>query len=332
MGRRGGGGGGRSSGGGGRSRSSGGRSRSSGRSGGSSFGGGGGHSSHYRSARTNTYVRTTVVSPSYTRRYGRSSVSGGVDPASSAYIIFGAILAIFLITTVLSMITAGPNISNNKNRTKISSGYSFMNDCVYDDIDWIDSTSTLRNGMEYFYDKTGVQPVIILHEYEPTMSESQMEDNTVALYDEMFGSREDVFLYVYYDSAPTASEDGYDTWCIGMQAMSVMDDDALDIFWQWLDHYWYGNTYASGEEDEMFAAIYKDTANSIMEKSTTGLDVAFVGFIAVIVIAAGVTIVVLVKAKHKRKKEEAEETARILNADLDTLSSASEDDLVNKYN
>ena len=94
MGRRGGGGGGRSSGGGGRSRSSGGRSRSSGRSGGSSFGGGGGHSSHYRSARTNTYVRTTVVSPSYTRRYGRSSV-GGVDPASSAYIIFGAILPTF---------------------------------------------------------------------------------------------------------------------------------------------------------------------------------------------------------------------------------------------
>lgn len=332
MGRRGGGGGGRSSGGGGRSRSSGGRSRSSGRSGGSSFGGGGGHSSHYRSARTNTYVRTTVVSPSYTRRYGRSSVGGGVDSASSVYIVLGVILAIFLITVMFSMITSGPDINNNKNRTKISSGYNFMNDCVYDEIDWIDSTSTLRNGMEYFYDKTGVQPVIILHEYEPTMSETQMEDNTVALYDEMFGSREDIFLYVYYDSAPNASEDGYDTWCIGMQAMSVMDDDALDIFWQWLDYYWYGNTYASGEEDDMFAAIYKDTANSIMEKSTTGFDVAFVGFIAVIVIAVGVTIVVLVKAKHKRKKEEAEETARILNADINTLSSSSEDDLVNKYN
>ena len=32
------------------------------------------------------------------------------------------------------------------------------------------------------------------------------------------------------------------------------------------------------------------------------------------------------------KKEEAEETARILSADIETLSSSSDDDLVNKYN
>ena len=340
MGRRGGGGGGRSSGGGGRSRSSGGRSRSSGRSGGSSFSSGRsggssfGGSSYYRSARTNTYVGMPV-SRTYTRRYASNpDAYYGAPSSHSGFMKVIVVIAILIALAVgISMIAnSGPSITNNKNRTKIVSGYNFMNDCVYDEIDWIHSTSTTRDGMKYFYDKTGVQPVIILHEYEPGMTDAQKEDNTVKLYNEMFGDREDIFLYVYYDSAPTSDVDGYDTWCTGMNAMSIMDEDALDIFWQWLDYYWYGSTYDSGEEDEMFAAIYKKTADSIMEKSTTGFDVMFIGIAAVIVITVGATIVILVKAKHKRKKEEAEETARILSADIETLSSSSDDDLVNKYN
>lgn len=334
MGRHGGGGGGHSSGGHSSHRSSGGHSRSGGRSGGFSGGRSGGFTSHYRSSRTNVYVGTPVSS-SYRRRYGRSSVSPYCGSIMSNVAAI-AITFVFLTLLIMALAFIGsfnvPRVSNSKERAKIDSGYTFTNDCIYDDIDWIYSTSSMRDGLEYFYDKTGIQPVVMLHDYEPSMDYDDMEENTVNLYDEMYGDREDVFLYVYYDSSPYSDEDGYSTYCIGSLANTVLDDDAMDIFWEWHDHYWYGSTYSSGEEDEMFATIYRQTADTIMEKSTSIFDVLVFAIIAFIVVVIAVAVIIIVKARHKRKKEEAEETARILNADIDTLSSSSEDDLVNKYN
>lgn len=325
MGRSGGGGGGRSGGGSRGGRSSGGRRMSSGRSGGSSY-----RSSSSRSSYGGSY-HGGYHHHHHGGYYGRSSLS----PATVLikFIIIFAVLALHFVFTMVGSIFENATLAtNSRNRERISSGYQFTTDAVFDDIYWIDNKSYVTDGMRDFYDKTGIQPVIMLKDYQPNLSDADLDAMTVSLYEQYYDDREDIFLYVYYDSAPNDSEDGYHSWCIGSLASSVMDDEALDIFWNWLEYYWFGDQYDSGEEDELYGAVFRQTGNTIMEKSNTIFDVGIIFFAFVIIVVIASVIVFMIKAKHKREREKAAETQRILNSDMDTLTSSYEEDLVDKYN
>lgn len=352
MGRRGGGGGGRSGG-----------SRSSGRSGGSHRSGGG--RSISRSSFSRSSSRSSFGSSSNRSSFGRSSYHnpirtdvhlhlgtgrsnynssgfGGtpkyngnvVERAEKASTLVKPFLLIVLLAIVLMIGVSLFGVyrslpKNTTNREPIVSGYSFSSDCIEDEIDWIASKKTMLVGMKKFYDKTGVQPYVILYPFDANIAtDEEREQNTYEIYDRKFGEREDIFLYVYYDDY---NIDGLSTYVVGNNARSVMDDEAMDIFWQYFDNYWYGSQYASGEEDEMFSAIFEKVADSIMTKSKTGADVIIASIIALVVICCSITIVVLVKSKHARERQKAEETERILRADIDSLISSAEEDLLNKY-
>lgn len=358
MGRRGGGGGGGRSGG----------SRSSGRSGGSHRSGGG-RSSFSRSSSRSSFGyssgRSSFGSSSGRSSFGRSSYHNpirtnvhlhmGMDRASYSPIGFGgssgykrdivkraeraaSLVKPFLFTVLLAIVLMiGVSLfnvyrslpKNTTNREPIVSGYSFSSDCIEDEIDWIASEKTMLVGMKKFYEKTGVQPYVILCPFDANIAtDEEREQNTYEIYDRKFGDREDIFLYVYYDDY---NVDGLSTYVVGNNARSVMDDEAMDIFWQYFDNYWYGSQFASGEEDEMFSAIFEKVADSIMTKSKTGADVVITAIIALVAICCSITIVVIVKSKHARERQKAEETERILRADIDSLISSAEEDLLNKY-
>ena len=91
----------------------------------------------------------------------------------------------------------------------------------------------------------------------------------------------------------------------------------------------YSSIYAQKiSTDDEIVKTFDSTAKRIMDKSTTGADVAKYVVILVIVCAGGFVIIRMLRMKFKRDKEKAEETERILNTPLDK----SEDDLLNKYN
>jgi uncharacterized protein HemX len=103
-----------------------------------------------------------------------------------------------------------------------------------------------------------------------------------------------------------------------------MDSEAVEIFWNQIDKYWYSDL----STDDLFVEAFNDTADTIMHVSTTGKDVAKWILIVIAILAAGIFAVVLVNKRNKRAKEKAEEDRKILETPINDMA---DDDLTNKY-
>lgn len=320
----GGGGGGHSGGGHSSSRSSGGHHVSSGSSGRRAGGGGGIYS-------------------------GRSSYSGGGfyggsfyprPPRRSTVIVshggnFNAIISVIIFVVVLIAAFGGFPSSNSsstksvpkstQNRERLESGVGYDNNCIVDNIGWFDNVTKTEKSIKKFYDKTGVQPYIVLNAYDSTLlTDTAKEEYAKKWYDEHI-KNESTFLYMYFAEPDTDNDVGYMAYVNGKQVSSVMDSEAIEIFWAYVDKYWYSDM----STDDMFTTIFTKTADRIMTKSTTAADVGnnAVKVIGVIVVFAGIIAVMVIRRKHKA--EEAKETEKILNTPLNGDSEA--DDLLKKY-
>ena len=320
----GGGGGGHSGGGHSSSRSSGGHHVSSGSSGRRADGGGGIYS-------------------------GRSSYGGGGfyggsfyprPPRRSTVIVshggsFNAIISLIIFIVVLIAAFGGFPSSNSsstksvpkstQNRERLESGVGYDNNCIVDNIGWFDNVTKTEKSIKQFYDKTGVQPYIVLNAYDSTLlTDTAKEEYAKKWYDEHI-KNESTFLYMYFAEPDTDNDVGYMAYVNGKQVPSVMDSEAIEIFWAYVDKYWYSDM----STDDMFTTIFTKTANRIMTKSTTAADVGnnAIKVIGVIIVFAGIIVVMVLRRKHKA--EEAKETEKILNTPLNGDSEA--DDLLKKY-
>lgn len=320
----GGGGGGHSGGGHSSSRSSGGHHVSSGSSGRRADGGGGIYS-------------------------GRSSYGGGGfyggsfyprPPRRSTVIVshggsFNAIISLIIFIVVLIAAFGGFPSSNSsstksvpkstQNRERLESGVGYDNNCIVDNIGWFDNVTKTEKSIKQFYDKTGVQPYIVLNAYDSTLlTDTAKEEYAKKWYDEHI-KNESTFLYMYFAEPDTDNDVGYMAYVNGKQVPSVMDSEAIEIFWAYVDKYWYSDM----STDDMFTTIFTKTADRIMTKSTTAADVGnnAIKVIGVIIVFAGIIVVMVLRRKHKA--EEAKETEKILNTPLNGDSES--DDLLKKY-
>ena len=314
MGRGGRSGGSRSSGGGGgsRSRSSGGRSSSSGRGRSSSSPSRGGRSSSFssssfgRSSGTSNHNRSFRLNNTYIN-IGKSiipntSTSGNIR---LAIILFFA-LFVFFINAALSQ---SDITKSTIEREPLQAGVVTETEYFTDELGWIGSKSTLEKGMKTFYKKTGVQPYLYLLDNvngntSPTMDE--LADYAHSLYDELFEDEAHVLLLFHeYNSSGN-----YSTYYVaGAQAKTVIDSEAADILLDYVDHYYYSDL----DEDDMFASVFTKAADKIMTKDRNIV-------LPLIIILLILTVIYFsIKEINRRKKEEAEETERILNSDLEKL-------------
>ena len=116
------------------------------------------------------------------------------------------------------------------------------------------------------------------------------------------------------------------TYVNGAEVSSIMDEEAINIFWNYIERYW---TDGNLTMNDVFNKAFSKTADTIMTKSTTLKDIVKYVIIGIIILGSGIIIVILVKQKHKRDKEKAEETEKILNTPLDEDDVT--DELKNKY-
>ena len=324
MGRAGAGGGGHSGGGHSSSRSSGGHHVSSGSSGRRAGGGRSSYSGH--------------------SSYGGGRFYGGGfyprPPRRSTVIVshggsFNAVISLIIFVVVLIAAFGGFPSSNSsstksvpkstQNRERLESGVGYDNNCIVDNIGWFDNVTKTEKSIKKFYDKTGVQPYIVLNAYDSTLlTDTAKEEYAKKWYDEHI-KNESTFLYMYFAEPDTDNDVGYMAYVNGKQVSSVMDSEAIEIFWAYVDKYWYSDM----STDDMFTTIFTKTADRIMTKSTTAADVGnnAVKVIGVIVVFAGIIVVMVIRRKHKA--EEAKETEKILNTPLNGDSEA--DDLLKKY-
>ena len=214
---------------------------------------------------------------------------------------------------------------STQNRERLESGVGYDNNCIVDNIGWVDNVTKTEKSIKKFYDKTGVQPYIVLNAYDSTLlTDTAKEEYAKKWYDEHI-KNESTFLYMYFAEPDADNDVGYMAYVNGKQVSSVMDSEAIEIFWAYVDKYWYSDM----STDDMFTTIFTKTADRIMTKSTTAADVGnnAVKVIGVIVVFAGIIVVMVIRRKHKA--EEAKETEKILNTPLNGDSEA--DDLLKKY-
>lgn len=319
-------------------------------------GGGGGHSGGgHSSSRSSGGLH--VSSGSSGRRAdggggiysGRSSYGGGGfyggsfyprPPRRSTVIVshggsFNAIISLIIFIVVLIAAFGGFPSSNSsstksvpkstQNRERLESGVGYDNNCIVDNIGWFDNVTKAEKSIKQFYDKTGVQPYIVLNAYDSTLlTDTAKEEYAKKWYDEHI-KNESTFLYMYFAEPDTDNDVGYMAYVNGKQVPSVMDSEAIEIFWAYVDKYWYSDM----STDDMFTTIFTKTADRIMTKSTTAADVGnnAIKVIGVIIVFAGIIVVMVLRRKHKA--EEAKETEKILNTPLNGDSEA--DDLLKKY-
>ena len=319
-------------------------------------GGGGGHSGGGHSSSRSSGGHH-VSSGSSGRRAGgggssysgRSSYGGGGfygggfyprPPRRSTVIVsngggFNFIVVLIIFIVIFYSVFGGflsPDSSSTKsvpkstqNRERLESGVGYDNNCIVDNIGWFDNVTKTEKSIKKFYDKTGVQPYIVLNAYDSTLlTDTAKEEYAKKWYDEHI-KNESTFLYMYFAEPDTDNDVGYMAYVNGKQVSSVMDSEAIEIFWAYVDKYWYSDM----STDDMFTTIFTKTADRIMTKSTTAADVGnnAIKVIGVIIVFAGIIVVMVLRRKHKA--EEAKETEKILNTPLNGDSEA--DDLLKKY-
>ncbi len=245
--------------------------------------------------------------------------------------IFIVIAFLLVCSILITMSATGANIpANTTNREKLELGYGYSNETLVDELGWIKNPARLNRELKNFYDITGVVPYIALV-YRPDVSVGGNDveyDYADRWYTEHL-SHEGYILLMYFSSG--AEESGIDGNCqliVGKQAASLMDAEAQEILWAYLDQYWFSDS----DEDTLFAETFNKTAERIMQRQTTGHDVLvkFISLTVVVLVIVGVVIVMKLKRKHEA--ERAQETARILSQPLrDSTPSADEDDLLSQY-
>lgn len=331
MGRAGGGGGGRSGGFHSSSRSSGSHRSSSSRAGSSSFGssssrgssfGHSSHSYHGSSYHGGGYHGGHYGGPYHyapTRRNG----------CLSTLLTFATLL--FLIVVLINTLNPSVATKSTIERTKLESGLAYDNDVVLtDEIGWVESKDKVGRELRKFWDKTGVQPYIMLLRYDENLrTDAQKEAYTEELY-EQYIDREDALLFVYYGERDVENDVGLMCYTLGKQATSVFDGEAIDIWFNYIDKYWYGSYTTT----DVFISAYNNTAKTIMSAPTNFWDFGKVAVIVLAVILVAMIAYKALKSKFKRDKEKVAETERILNASMNTLteSKTDSDDLLDKYN
>lgn len=338
------------------SRSSGGH-RSSGRSGGSShsrvsssFGGSHSytHSPSYRHT-THTTYRSSYSNPQsyYDDYHGYGSPSGPVSSSPSYYSspeyrqqcrreaairtkMTYAFVCLFILVVMIFGICA--NISSKpqstRNRDKLTQVPAYNADCIIDELYWFDSQKYTGQKLESFYNETGIQPYIYLRDYDASLkTDKEKEEYAVELFDEL-GLTENTFLYVYFAEEDVENDVGFMCYVNGKMVDSIMDSEAIGIFWGYIDSLWYTD-YST---DTVFTETFKKTAKTIMHRSTTTKDIIFVAIVGCAIAIIPVSVIIVMNKKRKHEAERAKETERIFKASMEDLSKSSESDpLIDKY-
>lgn len=326
-------------------RSSGGGSHSSGgfsssRSSGGFSGGGRSSSSYSRSSSSRSSSRPR--SQPYRSTYGGPRYYGAPRPPRaprpyrrSSLAVNIMVFIILLVITIFVLISKGSsNVQKSTKNREPLSGVVSKTDWYEDDLGWIRNKRDLVDGLEDFYNETGIQPYVMMIPYADeywngsTLNPTKADEYLEKVYKNKFKD-EGHFIFAYFSCRNDSQSemDGEFRYVSGFAADSIMDDEALKIFWGYFEKNYY-NTSLSIEE--MISDTFSSTADSIMSRATNGWDFAKIAIMVGGVVGVIVVVYLITKIKAKRAKEKEDYTKEILDKPLETFSTDTSD-LEEKY-
>lgn len=247
-----------------------------------------------------------------------------------------AIIIIVIIFAVRSCgavfgFTSGVTRSTEK-RDKLDSKYvNYSNTWYEDELGWFGkNNNTVINGLEDFYQSTGIQPYICLVSYDSVEDNSSARDKYIEdKYSELF-TDEGHMLFCYFACRNDKPDvmDGNWLYIVGKQTETVMDENAKQIFESYFRKY-YDDT--SLDVDELFADTFSDSGKAIMKGP---IHMRYVVIIIVAIVAAVIIVAMLIKwwkARKAQKNKEQEDLERMLDKPLETFGTDPVDELKDKY-
>lgn len=233
-----------------------------------------------------------------------------------------------LITGIIALVIVLVMVFGTGNRSVPKSSYNrepllgtgFSTNCVIDELGWVDNLTRTQRDLQAFHKKTGVQPYVYLKGYDPELQTEEEKRGWAESFYEQNIDNEHTFLMVYFAEQDADNDVGYMAHVCGKTAVSVMDAEATEIFY----NYWENNWYSDKSTDAVIVDSFQSTAKRIMTKSNTMADVLKWAVIGVLLLGLAGFGIYRLKLKHKRAAEEAEETRIILNSPLRHIN---EDDL-----
>lgn len=269
--------------------------------------------------------RGPAMPPPPPRRYSGRAYRGAYYNRSSGSSAATVIASVIILVVILAFASAffssmssggGANSSSvpvsTRNREKLNARISYDSDCIVDEIGWFDSVSTAGRQLRTFYDKTGVQPYIVLLDYHPELVTDSQKETYAQEYYETNIDNEATFLYMYFAEEDVDNTVGYMCYVNGRQVDSVMDAEAIEIFWGYLDRNWYSDL----STDALFENAFTKTAETIMTRSRTKTDILFAVVVGAVIIGILIAVIAAMKTRRRHERERAEETQRILNTPL----------------
>lgn len=287
---------------------------------------------HSRSRGSSTRINIYNGSRSY---YPIGGYLYSSNPVTGIFKVLGGLFLVMFFMVILILLMAASSfeknmVMNTTQRYKLENTY-YENDVITDQIGWFDNEVKTEQKLKEFYNLTGVQPKIILKSYDPLLVTDLQKEEWAKNYYEENINNEHTFLYVYFAERNIDEDVGYMYYINGKQVESIMDAEAIEIFWKYIDRHWYSNM----STDDLFTTVYIDTAEMIMSPPYEGTNI--IGnivkgiFAIVIIIIIVIAIIVIRKQKRKHEKERAEETERILNTPIESIADKEAEDLTNKY-
>lgn len=188
-----------------------------------------------------------------------------------------------------------------------------------DELGWINNSATLKEGMKYFFEKTGVQPYLYITDDVGGSFYDYAEEFANNKYDELF-TDEAHLLLIFHEK-----NDWYDTYCLaGSTADTVIDSEARMILLDTLDKYYYDSSL---DDNEFFSKSFKDSADEIMKEQDAYLAFPVIWLI-IFIATLGLEITMRKKEKEEKRKKELKE---IFEKPLETFGSTEASELAKKY-
>lgn len=270
--------------------------------------------------------RTTVHHYHHGGGYG---YSGGYQSFGSRVvsIIMSYIVCMIIILVAMFVLNSnvGGGVKNTTQREKIDASIVKETDYFIDELGYFDQRSVLERGLKNFYEDTNIQPFIYVKDIDE-IETYDVQENLDALYEDLFDDEGHFLLMVFGDEQGTV--DWEYIYVSGRSADSVMDNEAIDILFNYIDT----NYYSNMTDEELFSDAFSRTGDKIMSKPTNGFDVLKTVVKVIGPVSLVVVVFIIWKAKKKQDNIEAEQTQKILDTPIDKISDPNINDLKDKYN
>lgn len=200
---------------------------------------------------------------------------------------------------------------------------------IGDELGWISNSKIVTDGMDYFYEKTGVRPYLLICDNLDgkggEITDAQAEVSLKKLYNTLFHDEGHmIFTFMEY------AESEYITYLYtGIAADSVMDQEAREIFLNNVDRFY---TNSSLSDEEFFSKVFQVSADSIMKDASGSAAAARICLTLSILAAIGLVVGFVMFKVMEEKRKGLEEANRLLSTPVpETKGSAADEALLEKY-